>query len=89
MLFRAIETAIIILTEVNDICDGRISILREIDEAHVDWHSWNQHKRDPKQELPVYTSSFLDERFYSDLQGQKTAMQKEKDGEDNLLLDLR
>jgi len=27
MLFRAIETAIIILTEVDDICDGRVPIL--------------------------------------------------------------
>jgi len=33
MLFRVIETAIVILTEVDDICDGRIPIVYDID-AH-------------------------------------------------------
>lgn len=33
LLFRAVETAIIILTEVDDICDGRIPIIKhEVDE---------------------------------------------------------
>ncbi len=68
LLFRAIETAIIILTEGDDLCNGRIPIIKhDVDDA--DWHGWNQYKGDPAQELPVYLSSRLDERYYGELQG--------------------
>jgi 2,3-bisphosphoglycerate-dependent phosphoglycerate mutase len=68
MLFRAIETAIIILTEVDDICDGKIPIIKH-DGADEDWHGWDKYNGDPSQELPVYPCSLLDERFYGELQG--------------------
>lgn len=84
MLFRAIETAVIILTEVDDICDGRIPILRDVDEATAAWHGWNQYKGDPEQELPVYTTSFLDERFYGDLQGLDKAETAERYGKEQV-----
>lgn len=68
MLFRAIETAVIILTEVDDICDGRTPIIKhDIDDE--DWHGWDQYNGDPEQELPVYSTAILDERYYGDLQG--------------------
>ncbi len=68
MLFRAIETAIIILTEVDDICDGRIPIIKhELEDE--DWHGWDKYNGDPDQELPVYTVPELDERYYGELQG--------------------
>jgi len=68
LLFRAIETAIIILTEGDDLCNGRIPIIKhDVDDA--DWHGWNKYKGDPAQELPVYLSSRLDERYYGELQG--------------------
>ncbi|CAN1213313.1 2,3-bisphosphoglycerate-dependent phosphoglycerate mutase 1 [Tumidithrix helvetica PCC 7403] len=68
MLFRAIETAIIILTEVDDICDGRIPIIKH-EAGDADWHGWDKYNGDPEQELPVYPTAILDERYYGELQG--------------------
>ncbi|MEO6862927.1 MAG: 2,3-bisphosphoglycerate-dependent phosphoglycerate mutase, partial [Microcoleus sp.] len=68
MLFRAIETAIVILTEVDDICDGRIPIIKHGTDDR-DWHGWDQYKGDREQELPVYPTAMLDERYYGELQG--------------------
>jgi 2,3-bisphosphoglycerate-dependent phosphoglycerate mutase len=68
MLFRAIETAIIILTEVDDICDGRIPIIKH-DVEDEDWHGWDKYNGDAERELPVYTVPALDERYYGELQG--------------------
>ncbi len=68
MLFRAMETAVIILTEVDDICDGRVPIIKYDVEAE-DWQGWDKYDGDAEQELPVYPTATLDERFYGDLQG--------------------
>lgn len=68
MLFRAIETAVIILTEVDDICDGRIPIIKH-DVDDEDWHGWDKYNGDPEQELPIYLTAVLDERYYGELQG--------------------
>lgn len=68
LLFRAIETAVIILTEVDDICEGRIPILKH-DGAEAEWRGWDHYQGDPQRELPVYLSAVLDERYYGDLQG--------------------
>ncbi|OLP19942.1 phosphoglycerate mutase [Leptolyngbya sp. 'hensonii'] len=85
MLFRAIETAIIILTEVDDICGGKIPIIKhDIDDA--DWHGWDQYKGDPTQELPVYTVPALDERYYGELQGLNKAETVAKFGQEQVQL---
>jgi len=85
MLFRAIETAIIILTEVDDICDGRIPIIKhDIDDE--DWHGWDKYNGDPEQELPVYTVPALDERYYGELQGLNKAETTEKFGKEQVQL---
>jgi 2,3-bisphosphoglycerate-dependent phosphoglycerate mutase len=85
MLFRAIETAIVILTEVNDICDGRVPIIKhEIDDQ--DWHGWDNYQGDRHQELPIYLSSILDERYYGELQGLNKAETATKYGEAQVLL---
>jgi len=85
MLFRAIETAIIILTEVDDICDGRIPIIKhDIDDE--DWHGWDQYSGDPEKELPVYPTAILDERYYGDLQGLNKAETAEKFGQEQVQL---
>lgn len=68
MLFRAMETAVIILTEVDDICDGRVPIIK-YDVEHENWQGWDNYDGDAEQELPVYPTATLDERFYGDLQG--------------------
>ena len=83
MLFRAIETAIIILTEVDDICDGRIPIIKhEADDE--DWHGWDQYNGDPEQELPVYPTAILDERYYGELQGLNKAETAAKFGKEQV-----
>jgi 2,3-bisphosphoglycerate-dependent phosphoglycerate mutase len=83
MLFRAMETAIIILTEVDDICDGRIPIIKH-DIEDGDWHGWDKYSGDPDQELPVYTAAALDERYYGDLQGLNKAETAEKFGKEQV-----
>ncbi|MEG5058558.1 histidine phosphatase family protein [Microcoleus sp. A2-C5] len=68
MLFRSLETAIVILTEVDDICDGRIPIIKHgADDRN--WHGWDQYKGDRQRSLPVYPTAMLDERYYGELQG--------------------
>jgi 2,3-bisphosphoglycerate-dependent phosphoglycerate mutase len=85
MLFRAIETAVIILTEVDDICDGRTPIIKhDIDDE--DWHGWDQYNGDPEQELPVYSTAILDERYYGDLQGLDKTKTVAKFGEEQVQL---
>jgi 2,3-bisphosphoglycerate-dependent phosphoglycerate mutase len=79
LLFRAIETAIIILTEVDDICGGRIPIIKH-DLKDEDWHGWDRYNGDPSSELPVYLAPDLDERYYGDLQGLNKAETAEKFG---------
>lgn len=52
LLFRAIETAIVILTERDDICDGKIPIIKhEADDEN--WHGWDNYQGDRELELPV------------------------------------
>jgi 2,3-bisphosphoglycerate-dependent phosphoglycerate mutase len=85
MLFRAIETAIIILTEVDDICDGKIPIIKH-DINDEDWHGWDQYNGDPAQELPVYPTPILDERYYGELQGLNKAETAVKFGNEQVQL---
>jgi 2,3-bisphosphoglycerate-dependent phosphoglycerate mutase len=83
MLFRAIETAVIILTEVDDICDGKIPIIKH-DIEEEDWHGWDQYNGDPEQELPIYLSAALDERYYGELQGLNKGETAEKFGKEQV-----
>jgi len=68
MLIRAIETTVIILTECDEICGGRIPIMKH-QEDDQNWHGWDKYSGNPNEELPIYTSPFLDERYYGELQG--------------------
>ncbi|MBF2026118.1 MAG: 2,3-bisphosphoglycerate-dependent phosphoglycerate mutase [Oscillatoriales cyanobacterium C42_A2020_001] len=78
-LIRAIETAICILTERDDICGGKIPVIKhELEDQ--DWHGWDRYSGDPMQELPIFTSAALDERYYGDLQGLNKAETAEKYG---------
>ncbi len=85
MLFRAIETAIIILTEVDDICGGKTPIIKH-DEDDEDWRGWDQYYGSRDQELPVILSAALDERFYGNLQGLDKAETAEKFGAEQVHL---
>ncbi len=83
MLFRAIETAIIILTEVDDICEGRIPIIKH-NADDEDWRGWDDYQGDKDQELPVYPTPILDERYYGELQGLNKAETAAKFGKEQV-----
>ncbi|MBD0336742.1 MAG: 2,3-bisphosphoglycerate-dependent phosphoglycerate mutase [Cyanobacteria bacterium Co-bin13] len=67
-LIRAIETAIVCLTECNEICGDLIPIIKH-DTDDPDWHGWDRYDGDPSEELPIFSCAALDERYYGDLQG--------------------
>jgi 2,3-bisphosphoglycerate-dependent phosphoglycerate mutase len=67
-LIRAIETAMICLTECDDICNGKIPIIKH-ESTDSDWHGWDQYDGNPAEELPIFTNAALDERYYGELQG--------------------
>ncbi|MEB3887027.1 2,3-bisphosphoglycerate-dependent phosphoglycerate mutase [Lyngbya sp. CCY1209] len=80
MLFRAIETAVICLTEVDDICGGKIPIIKHSTDEE-DWHGWDKYEGNPEEELPIFLSSKLDERYYGQLQGLNKAETAERFGD--------
>ncbi|MGC9504791.1 2,3-bisphosphoglycerate-dependent phosphoglycerate mutase [Baaleninema sp.] len=83
LLVRAIETAVICLTEYEEVCQGRSPVLKhEADDPH--WHGWDKYEGDESIELPVFTSMALDERYYGDLQGLNKAKTAEKYGKDRV-----
>ncbi len=67
-LIRAIETATICLTERDDICGGKIPIIKH-EQSDQDWNGWDNYDGNPAEELPIFTNAALDERFYGELQG--------------------
>lgn len=67
-LIRAIETAMVCLTEREDLCGGKIPIIKH-ETSDQDWHGWDKYQGNPAEELPIFTNAALDERFYGDLQG--------------------
>lgn len=85
LLIRAIETAVICLTEYPEICNGKSPILKH-DDHDPDWHGWNHYDGEPEEELPVFLNPALDERYYGKLQGLNKAETAEKYGADQVLL---
>jgi len=79
-LIRAIETAMICLTERTNICGGKVPIIKH-EAGESDWHGWDQYDGNPSEELPIFSNAALDERFYGDLQGLNKAETAEKYGE--------
>lgn len=85
MLIRAIETAIVCLTECDEVCGGRTPYIWH-DPADPDWHGWDHHMGLPAKELKIIRSPALDERYYGDLQGLNKAEMAEKFGEEQVHL---
>lgn len=83
LLIRAIETSIVCLTECDEIRDGKIPILQhESDDQN--WHGWNKYAGGEFEELPIFSSPALDERYYGDLQGLNKTETAEKFGEEQV-----
>ena len=68
LLIRAIETAVICLTEGEGVRAGRSPVLKH-DADDPDWHGWDSYDGEPDQEVPVFLSQSLDERYFGSLQG--------------------
>ncbi len=83
MLMRAMETAVICMTECDELCGGRIPIIKhEADDQ--DWRGWDKYEGNPNQELPIFPSAALDERHYGELQGLNKAETAEKYGKEQV-----
>lgn len=83
MLMRALETAVICLTECDEICGGRIPIIKHAADD-PEWHGWDQYEGDPALELPIFPSVSLDERYYGELQGLNKAEMAAKYGAEQI-----
>ncbi|WP_414620730.1 2,3-bisphosphoglycerate-dependent phosphoglycerate mutase [Calothrix sp. CCY 0018] len=81
LLVRAMETAVICLTENEQICNGKSPVIKH-NSDELQWHGWDQYEGKAFEELPIFTSMALDERFYGDLQGLKKAETAEKLGKE-------
>jgi 2,3-bisphosphoglycerate-dependent phosphoglycerate mutase len=68
LLIRAIETAVICLTEGEGVCGGRSPIIKHGSDDPC-WHGWDKYEGNPDEELPIFTAQALDERYYGELQG--------------------
>ena len=83
MLMRAMETAVICMTECDELCGGRIPVIKhEADDQ--DWRGWDKYEGNPNQELPIFPSAALDERHYGELQGLNKAETAEKYGKEQV-----
>jgi len=85
MLMRALETAVICLTECDEICGGKIPIIKH-NADDPQWQGWDQYGGNVNDELPIIPSAALDERYYGNLQGLNKAETAEKYGEDQVYL---
>jgi 2,3-bisphosphoglycerate-dependent phosphoglycerate mutase len=83
LLIRAIETAVICLTECETVCMGKSPVLKH-DKDDPQWHGWDRYEGDPAEELPIFPSAALDERYYGDLQGLNKAETAAKFGQDRV-----
>ena len=81
LLVRAIETIAICLTEFEEVCAGKSPVFKH-DADDPDWKGWDKYEGDRHEEIPIFTSRNLDERYYGDLQGLNKADTAEKFGAD-------
>lgn len=83
MLIRAMETAIVVLTECDELRNGKIPIVQHA-VSDPDWHGWNEYYGDRSQEIPIFPTPTLDERYYGELQGLNKAETAEKYGKEQV-----
>lgn len=83
MLIRAIETAIVCLTECDEVRGGKIPIIQHSADD-PNWHGWNKYDNDPAKEIPICPSAALDERYYGALQGLNKAETAAKYGQEQV-----
>jgi 2,3-bisphosphoglycerate-dependent phosphoglycerate mutase len=85
LLIRTQETAIICLTECESVRGGKVPIMQHTADD-PDWHGWNNYSGKKEEELPIFPSQALDERYYGELQGLNKAETVAKFGEEQVKL---
>ncbi|NEQ29272.1 MAG: 2,3-bisphosphoglycerate-dependent phosphoglycerate mutase [Microcoleus sp. SIO2G3] len=80
LLIRSIESAVLCLTEYEELSGGKTPILKH-DADDENWHGWDKYEGDRDEELPIFPSVALDERYYGQLQGLNKAQTAAKYGE--------
>ncbi|MGB7249518.1 MAG: 2,3-bisphosphoglycerate-dependent phosphoglycerate mutase [Phormidesmis sp.] len=79
LLIRAIETSVICLTEREDALEDKSPVLKHnADDPY--WHGWDRYEGNHHEEIPVFLSQALDERYYGSLQGLNKAQTAESFG---------
>lgn len=81
LLVRAIETTAICLTECNGDGGGKSPVFKH-DLNDPNWHGWDKYEGNKDEEIPIFMSPFLDERYYGNLQGYNKAQMAEKYGQE-------
>ena len=83
LLMRAKETTAICLTEGDIDLTAKSPVFKH-DADDSNWHGWDKYEGEITEEIPIYTSSQLDERYYGDLQGYNKAEMAEEVGEETV-----
>jgi 2,3-bisphosphoglycerate-dependent phosphoglycerate mutase len=81
LLVRAIETTAICLTESNENWGGKSPVFKH-DLNDPNWHGWDKYEGNKDEEIPIFMSPSLDERYYGNLQGYNKAQMAEKFGQE-------
>ncbi|MEA5506904.1 hypothetical protein VB735_28165 [Halotia wernerae UHCC 0503] len=69
------------MTECEDVCGGKSPVFKH-DADDPNWKGWDKYEGDHSQEIPIFTSRDLDERYYGNLQGLNKAETADKFGKD-------
>jgi 2,3-bisphosphoglycerate-dependent phosphoglycerate mutase len=83
LLIRAIETTAICLTECEGSCREKSPVFKH-DANDPNWHGWDHYEGEKGEEIPIYMSMCLDERYYGDLQGLNKAKTAERYGKEQV-----
>lgn len=86
MLIRAIQTGLICLVESDAVLKQGKSPVIHHNADDPNWHGWDRHEGNRDEEIPVFPTQALDERYYGDLQGLNKAETAEKFGSDQVKL---
>lgn len=86
LLIRAIQTALICLVESDAVMKQGKSPVIHHNADDPDWHGWDRHVGHQEEEIPVFTTQTLDERYYGELQGLNKAETAAKFGTEQVQL---
>lgn len=85
LLIRSIQTALICLAKLDVVIQQGKSPVLHHDADDPNWHGWDAYEGDRAQEIPVYPSQPLDERYYGKLQGLNKAEMTKVYGADKVI----